>query len=72
MPKHILPHDSYLINLGHPDEEKLQKSRDAFIDEINRGNIAKIFGVHRNTEADGQKNGEKKNEFIKKMDEEEN
>ncbi len=35
-PKHILPHDSYLINLGSPDEEKLQKSRDAFIDELKR------------------------------------
>jgi deoxyribonuclease-4 len=38
-PEAILPHDSYLINLGHPDEEKLQKSRDAFIDEINRCDI---------------------------------
>jgi len=36
LPKHILPHDSYLINLGHPEEDKLQKSRDAFIDEIER------------------------------------
>lgn len=32
----ILPHDSYLINLGHPVEDALQKSRDAFIDEIDR------------------------------------
>jgi len=36
LPKHILPHDSYLINLGHPEEEKLIKSRDAFIDELQR------------------------------------
>lgn len=35
-PEHILPHDSYLINLGHPETEKLQKSRDAFIDEMKR------------------------------------
>jgi len=35
-PKHVLPHDSYLINLGNPDVEKLEKSRDAFIDEIKR------------------------------------
>jgi len=35
-PKHILPHDSYLINLGNPDPEKLEKSRNAFIDELNR------------------------------------
>lgn len=37
--KHILPHDSYLINLGSPEEEKLIKSRDAFIDEIKRCDI---------------------------------
>lgn len=33
---HILPHASYLINLGHPEKEALQKSRDAFIDELKR------------------------------------
>ncbi|MGR5118599.1 deoxyribonuclease IV [Vibrio astriarenae] len=33
---HILPHDSYLINLGHPEAEKLEKSRAAFIDEMER------------------------------------
>ncbi len=36
LPKHVLPHDSYLINLGHPDEQKLIKSRMAFIDELER------------------------------------
>ena len=36
LPKHVLPHDSYLINLGHPEVEKLEKSRDAFIDELQR------------------------------------
>ena len=35
-PEYILPHDSYLINLGNPDEEALQKSRAAFIDEMQR------------------------------------
>jgi deoxyribonuclease-4 len=35
-PWQILPHDSYLINLGHPEKEGLQKSRDAFLDEIQR------------------------------------
>ncbi len=34
--EHILPHDSYLINLGHPDREKLAKSRDAFEIEMQR------------------------------------
>lgn len=33
---HILPHDSYLINLGSPDSEKLEKSRTAFLDELQR------------------------------------
>ncbi len=33
---HILPHDSYLINLGHPQAEGLAKSRAAFIDEMQR------------------------------------
>lgn len=32
----ILPHDSYLINLGHPEAEGLQKSREAFLDEMRR------------------------------------
>jgi deoxyribonuclease-4 len=36
LPKHVLPHDSYLINLGHPDEEKRAKSLEAFIDELKR------------------------------------
>lgn len=35
-PDHILPHDSYLINLGHPEEEALKKSRGAFNDEMKR------------------------------------
>ncbi len=34
--KHVLPHDSYLINLGHPEAEKRQKSFDAFVDEVER------------------------------------
>lgn len=33
---YIMPHDSYLINLGNPDDEALQKSRAAFIDEMQR------------------------------------
>jgi deoxyribonuclease-4 len=43
-PKHILPHDSYLINLGHPEEEKLEKSRNAFIDELQR---CEVLGLDR-------------------------
>lgn len=35
-PAQILPHDSYLINLGHPETEALDKSRAAFLDEMQR------------------------------------
>ncbi|MCM1029264.1 MAG: deoxyribonuclease IV [Pseudoflavonifractor sp.] len=35
-PDAILPHDSFLINLGAPDPEKLAKSREAFADELAR------------------------------------
>ncbi|MCK9156782.1 MAG: deoxyribonuclease IV [Paludibacteraceae bacterium] len=34
--EHILPHDSYLINLGHPDNEAINKSRTAILDEMMR------------------------------------
>lgn len=36
LPKHILPHDGYLINIGHPDREGLEKSRAAFVEEMAR------------------------------------
>lgn len=36
LPEYILPHDSYLINLGHPEQEGLDKSRSAFHDEMSR------------------------------------
>lgn len=35
-PGQILPHDSYLINLGHPEEEGLAKSRASFLNEMKR------------------------------------
>lgn len=35
-PENILPHDSFLINLGAPDSEKLAMSREAFLDEFRR------------------------------------
>ena len=36
LPSHILPHDGYLINLGHPEKAGLKQSRDAFLDEMQR------------------------------------
>ena len=35
-PAQILPHDSYLINLGHPEDEPLEKSRASFLHEMQR------------------------------------
>lgn len=43
-PFQILPHDSYLINLGNPDADTLQKSRDAFLDEMQR---CELLGLDR-------------------------
>ncbi len=35
-PVSILPHDSYLINLGHPHQDGLAQSRNSFIEEMKR------------------------------------
>ena len=35
-PGQILPHDSYLINLGNAEKEMLNKSRKSFLDEMKR------------------------------------
>ena len=35
-PDYVLPHDSYLINLGSPDAEGLEKSRKSFLEEMQR------------------------------------
>lgn len=42
--KHILPHDSYLINLGHPEADAREKSLNSFIGEIQR---CEILGLDR-------------------------
>jgi deoxyribonuclease-4 len=34
--EHVLPHDSYLINIGNPEEEKREKSLNALLDEAQR------------------------------------
>lgn len=43
-PEHILPHDSYLINLAHPLEAGLAKSRAAFLEEFQR---CQLLGLKR-------------------------
>lgn len=40
----VLPHDSYLINLGHPDSEGLNKSRESFFEEMHR---CELLGLDR-------------------------
>ena len=42
--KQILPHDSYLINLGHPEDEGLEKSRESFFEEMQR---CELLGLDR-------------------------
>jgi deoxyribonuclease IV len=44
LPFQILPHDSYLINLGNPDPDMLKKSREAFLDEMQR---CELLGLDR-------------------------
>lgn len=43
-PFQILPHDGYLINLGNPDKEALEKSRESFLDEMKR---CELLGLDR-------------------------
>lgn len=43
-PAQILPHDSYLINLGHPDSDGLAKSRESFVEEMRR---CELLGLDR-------------------------
>ena len=40
----VLPHDSYLINLGHPDEDGLEKSHESFFEEMHR---CELLGLDR-------------------------
>ena len=44
LPKYVLPHDSYLINLGHPENDAREKSMDAFLDEVQR---CSLLGLDR-------------------------
>ncbi len=41
---HMLPHSSYLINLGNPTDEGVDKSRKAFVDEMQR---CEQLGINR-------------------------
>ncbi len=58
--RYVLPHDSYLINLGSPDEETLAKSRAAFLDEMQRAQLLGLTmlnfhpGSHLNRMGEGE------------------
>jgi len=67
LPKHILPHDSYLINLGNPDDEKLEKSRNAFIDELQRCEILGLDRLNFHPGSHLQKFGKKDPEYNEKI-----
>ena len=47
-PEYILPHDSYLINLGNPEKEMLEKSQKSFLDEMKRCELLglKLLNFH--------------------------
>ena len=73
LPKHILPHDSYLINLGNPDEQKLIKSRMAFIDELERCDVLGLdrLNFHPGSHLVKLKAAEKRDEeFVTKIENE--
>ncbi|MEA3353859.1 MAG: deoxyribonuclease IV [Campylobacterota bacterium] len=67
LPKHILPHDSYLINLGNPDEEKLEKSRNAFIDELERCDTLGLDRLNFHPGSHLQKFGKRDPEYAEKL-----
>jgi deoxyribonuclease-4 len=72
----IIIHDSYLINLCNPDDERLKKSRDAFLDEMIRADLISVPylvfhpGSHLNTsEEEGTRRiAESLNIVLKKQD----
>lgn len=43
-PFQVMPHDSYLINLGHPDRHSLDQARKSFLDEMKR---CELLGLDR-------------------------
>ena len=64
-PFQILAHDSYLINLGHPEKEALEKSRTSFIDEMQR---CDALGLDRlNFHPGGHLNGISVEECLKRI-----
>ena len=67
LPKHILPHDSYLINLGHPEIEKREKSLNAFIDEVERCYQLGLDRLNFHCGSHLRKIGKKENDYETKV-----
>ncbi|KAJ3767089.1 AP endonuclease [Lentinula raphanica] len=46
--KHVLPHGSYLINLGNPDAEKRERSYECFLDDLQRCDLLglELYNFH--------------------------
>ena len=63
----VLPHDSYLINLGHPLKEKEEKSLNAFIDELERCNILGLDRLNFHPGSHLQKFGKKDPDHDEKL-----
>ncbi len=68
-PRHVLPHDSYLINLGAPEEEKLLKSREAFVDELQRCEALGLDKLNFHPGSHLVKISKKDPEYERKLDE---
>lgn len=67
LPKHILPHDSYLINLGNPDTQKREKSQLSFIDELERCDILGLDKLNFHPGSHLQKFSKKDPEYNEKI-----
>lgn len=65
--KHILPHDSYLINLGNPDKEKREKSIKSFIHEVERCDILSLDRLNFHPGSHLQKFGKRDPEGEEKL-----
>ena len=59
-PEYILPHDSYLINLGSPDPEKLDLSRRTFVEEMQRTEALGLVNLNFHPGSHLRETGEEK------------
>lgn len=60
----VLPHGSYLVNLGSPDSELQKKSRDCFLEELLR---CESLGVSKHNIHPGSNKGESTKDAIERI-----